>query len=105
MGKSDWRQYFGGEETMTLSGDFLFLTIGIVSVLLSCFASMSIMLSMRIGAMFSWLAFLIIGLNVTGPGNSIKGVIIGLSVVMIIMHLIQFFTFTFSKGREKNSKV
>ena len=86
---------------MTLSGDYLFLTIGIICVFLTCFASMSIMLSLRIGAMFAWMAFLIIGLNLGGTSNTVKAVIIALGVVMIIMHLLQFFNFTFSKGNKK----
>jgi len=86
---------------LTLSGDYLFLTIGIICVFLTCFASMSIMLSLRIGAMFAWMAFLIIGLNLGGISNTIKAVIIALGVVMIIMHLLQFFAFSFSGGKKK----
>lgn len=82
---------------MTLSGDYLFLTIGIICVFLTCFASMSIMLSLRIGAMFAWLAFLIIGLNLGGTTPAIKAVIISLGVIMIVMHLLQFFAFSQGK--------
>ena len=68
---------------------------------LTCFASMSIMLSLRIGAMFAWMAFLIVGLNLGGISNTIKAVIIALGAVMIIMHLLQFFAFSFSGGKKK----
>jgi len=82
---------------MTLSGDYLFLTIGIICVFLTCFASMSIMLSLRIGAMFAWLAFLLIGLNLGGTTSTVKAVIISLGVIMIVMHLLQFFAFSQGK--------
>lgn len=76
---------------MTISGDYLFLTIGLICALLSCFASMSIAMSMRVGAMFAWIAFVVTGLSLTGTTGSVRGVIIGLSVAMITMHAAQFF--------------
>ena len=47
------------------------------------------------------MAFLIVGLNLGGISNTIKAVIIALGAVMIIMHLLQFFAFSFSGGKKK----
>jgi hypothetical protein len=47
--------------------------------------------------MFAWLAFLIIGLNLGGTTPAIKAVIISLGVIMIVMHLLQFFAFSQGK--------
>lgn len=73
---------------MIVTDNFIFLIFGLLSVMYSCCSSLNNSLSVKVGAMFSWISFLVSSMLFLRGG--LASVLISLSVIMIIMHLIQF---------------
>ena len=82
------------------TADFLFLMLGLFSVVFSCVSSLNNSLSIRVGAFFSWMAMFVITLLFLQGSSMIMW--IALCLVMTVLHLLQIFTWTFSRARRIN---
>ena len=81
------------------TADFLFLMLGLFSVVFSCVSSMNNTLSIRVGAFFSWISLFVITLLFI-RGNSMI-VWIALCLVMTVLHLLQIFTWSFGRTKAR----
>jgi hypothetical protein len=84
-------------ENLSSTGGIVFLLFGIFSVAFSCVASLNNALSTRIGAFFSWTALFAMTISLMSGGK--VAVWSSLCAVMMILHLLQIFSWTFGRRR------
>jgi len=86
-----------GSYSYTSLGGLVFLLFGIFAVAFSCVSSLNNALSLRVGAFFSWTALFIMTISLMTGGK--VAVWVSLCAVMMILHLLQIFSWTFGRNR------
>ena len=89
-----------GAYTYTSLGGFLFLLFGIIAVALSCTSALNNALSIRVGAFFAWMALFLMSISEISGRSMI--VWAALCLVMIVLHLLQIFAWTFGRSKARN---
>lgn len=97
-----WTILGNGSYGYTSLGGLIFLLFGIFAVVFSCTSALNSSLSIRIGAFFSWTALFIMTISLMTGGK--VAVWSSLCAVMMILHLLQIFSWTFGRSRIVNNR-
>lgn len=95
-----WTILGNGSYSYTSLGGLIFLLFGIFAVAFSCVSSLNNALSLRVGAFFSWTALFVMTISLMTGGKVV--VWVSLCAVMMILHLLQIFSWTFGRRSVRN---